>query len=54
MKKIIVHSYSGLAKALYQAKRNGYQVTQEISGKRYILEKPGAESIQIEKRKPEE
>lgn len=54
MKKIIVRSYSGLAKALNQAKRNGYTVTNETSGKYYLLNKKDAEPIEIIKTKAED
>lgn len=49
MKTIIVKSYSGLAKAINQAKRDGYKIQNEISGRYYLMQKQNAESIQIVK-----
>lgn len=54
MKHIEVNNYSALSKEIIKAKRNGYTVQREISGKYYLMMKDHAESIQIIKRKPED
>ena len=48
MKKFIVRSYSALSQQIYKLRKAGYVITEETSGKRYVMT-CGAESVEIVK-----